>query len=154
MKPVPPTVDLCAPSAFFIPFRRNMLSIPVPVRIPTPSFEDGTDLKQLAQITTPDGILEAFWMPDQRNVVVEYSGAWYLLPDCNIVESIGEIVAIKASKINLESLTLFEGCFPHSVVTAGDDQDCNHFYDCDWSDYACDHMAFQANLHYPYDCRD
>ena len=117
------------------------------VSIPEPVFPG--KLEQLAQFDTPDGVVCAYWHRPARQVVLEHEGKFTIQPDGNVVESIAELLGVrKASLINMSDLFFFEKP-GHGKLQ--DDDTHNHFYDCDWSDYACDHIAIQARLTYPYD---
>lgn len=117
------------------------------VRIPEPVFPG--ELEQLAQFDTPDGIVCAYWHRPTKQVVLERNGEFTIQPDGNVVESIAELLSVrKASLINMTELFFFE------KPGHGKLQDIathSAFYECEWSDYACDRIAIQARLTYPYD---
>lgn len=120
------------------------------VRIPTPAFADEDGLEQLAQFTTPDGVVAAYWIRSRKEVVLEYKGVWTLQSDGNVLDSVAEVLGLKKSSvITVQDLFFFEKP-GHGKLQ--DDETHNAFYMCDWSDYACDRIAIQADLTYPYVC--
>ena len=120
------------------------------VLVPIPSPEQPGDLEQLAQISTPDGVVEvfSFCYREKRRFVFQLGDDWYTAEDCNIVDCIGEIVAVKSSKINLMGdVYFYERCGKWGTA----DEITRGFYECDWTDYASDGMVFQATVQYPLD---
>ena len=117
------------------------------VRIPMP---DVAALEQLAQFYTPDGVLEAFWICDTRQVVLQFGANWYIQNDGYILDSVAEILCIKESVITVNNLKA-GNLFDPSTFSYADPEMENQIYNCMWSDYTCDHMIMQADLDYPYD---
>lgn len=117
------------------------------VRIPQP---DVAALEQLAQFDTPDGLLEVFWIPGTRQVVLEFCDEWYIQNDGYILDSVSEILGIKESVIHVDNLKAGNRYDP-STFSYADPEMARQIYNCMWSDYTCDHMILQADLSYPYD---
>ena len=122
----------------------------LPVLVPIPSPELPGELEQLAQISTPDGVVEAFWFRHhgQRRYAFQFGRDWFTSDDCNIVDCLGELVAVKSSLINLNGDVDF--CERGGKWSTAYEI-TQHFYNCDWSDYAVDGMVFQATVRYPLD---
>ena len=117
------------------------------VRIPAP---DVATLEQLAQFDTPDGLLQAFWVRDTRQVVLEFGDKWYIQGDGYILDSVAEILCIKESVINVHNLKA-GNLFDPSTFDEADPEMARQIYNCMWSDFTCDYMIMQADLDYPYD---
>ena len=116
------------------------------VCIPTPDVNSA--LEPLAQFTTPDGLVDVYWIRSTNQAVLEFNAKWYIQNDCYITDSIAEILGIKESGItvrNLRAGAMFDSC------SYADSEMTRQFYKCMWSDYTCDHMFMQADLDYPYD---
>ena len=109
------------------------------IAIPTP---DVGLLQQLAQFRTPIGVICVYWQKENRQAVFEFEdGTWCVHPDGHIVESLGCIMDVRASHIVMRDLFLFE--YPGHGKLANDNMQ-DAFYECEWSDYANDHISIQA----------
>lgn len=114
------------------------------LRIPMP---DMYTVQQLAQITTRDGHIEAYWWRECRKAVLEYNGEWYLVNDGYITDAVAELLGVKESTMKVARLVQFDtDSTPREVQ---DDQEMNGLLECAWSDYGSDCMAFQAEFDYP-----
>jgi hypothetical protein len=107
-------------------------------------------LEQLAQFTSPDGLIAVYWMRSTNQAVLEFQDKWYIQNDCYITDSIAEILGVKESSITVTNL-LAGNKFDPSSLTYADSEMVRQIYKCTWSDYTCDHMLMQADLYYPYE---
>lgn len=126
------------------------------VRIPMPDIaaHDGVALEQLAQFTTPDGLIAVYWIRSTNQAVFEFGDKWYIQNDGYITDSIAEILGVKESVIKVKNLRVGERVGSISepfVFNYADPEMARQFYTCFWSDYTCDYMIMQADLDYPYD---
>jgi hypothetical protein len=117
------------------------------IRIPMPDI-DG--IEQLAQFSTPDGLICVYWVRDTKQAVFEYNDNWYIQDDTYILDALSEIVGIKESKITVNDLVTGNMHDP-TTFTYADEALSNAIYHCKWSDYTCDYLIMQAYLDYPYD---
>ena len=122
------------PMAFFNTF--YSVSIPEPVV--------SADLQQLAQITTPDGVVDVQWMKKTHQVVLHIEDEWYIQPNGRIDESISALMAYNPLDLHVSGLFLFDRTYTHGSSAADDLED--KLLGCEWSDYAHDKMVFQANI--------
>ena len=118
-----------------------MISIPVP---------DNEGIEQLAQISTPDGLICVYWVRDTKQAVFEYGDKWYIQDDTYIIDAVSEILGINDSAITVKNLIVGNMHDPTSFNYA-DDVMSDAIYNCKWSDYTCDYMIMQADVNYPYD---
>ncbi len=128
---------------FLINISNDMFST-YTIAIPTP---DVGLLQQLAQFRTPIGVICVYWQKENRQAVFEFEdGTWCVHPDGHIVESLGCIMDVRASHIVMRDLFLFE--YPGHGKLANDNMQ-DAFYECEWSDYANDHISIQAIIDCP-----
>jgi hypothetical protein len=115
------------------------------IRIPTPELPG---LQQLAQFISPIGLIEAYWMRAERQVVIRTiaDDSWFVQPNGKVIESLSSIIGISSSYIVMRDLFLFE---EKGHGKLADNQTQDYFYDCEWSDYASDFIAIQAVIDYP-----
>ncbi len=130
------------------------------VSIPKPSSSQFRQdrLQQVAQITTPQGVVDVLWRHPLsaddtiRQVVLSYKDHWFIQPDGNIVRSIGTIFGWNPRPgVDVSNLFVFQPSLAKSECVyrhgkAGDDELLNNLTSCDWSDYALDRMVFQADI--------
>ena len=117
------------------------------IRIPAP---DIAALEQLAQFSTPDGVLCVYWSRDTHQAILEFNDKYFIQNDGYITDSVAEILGIKESLIMVGNLTV-GNLFDSSSLSPADPEIARSIYDCKWSDYTCDYMFMQADLDYPYD---
>jgi len=125
------------------------------VSIPKPSsslFRQDR-LQQIAQISTPQGVVDVLWRHGTiRQVVLSYKDHWFIQPDGNIARSIGAIFGWNSRPgVDVSNLFVFqpsvakgECAYRHGKVA--DDELLHNLTSCDWSDYALDRMVFQADI--------
>lgn len=120
------------------------------VSIPKPSFEDD-NLEQLAQFSVHnDGVICAFWNRSTKQVILNYDDEWFIQDDGYIVDALGEILGVKGSVIQAENLSMWNVHDPGMSFEAFDNILTNRFYECKWSDYTCDYLVLQGDIHYPF----
>ncbi len=125
------------------------------ISIPRPSSSHFRQdrLQQLAQISTPDGVVDVLWRHGSiRQVVLSYKDHWFIQPDANIARSIGAIFGWNMRPgVDVSNLFVFQPNAARNECSyrhgkAGDDELLANLTQCDWSDYALDRMVFQADM--------
>jgi len=111
------------------------------IPIPEPFL---TNLQQLAQFSTPEGLFEVFWVPNMDQVVVRYGTAWYIQPNARIADSLSALICCRDYDIQVTDMFLFDR--DYSQGKEAEQEMMDKLLDCEWSDYACDKMVFQANV--------
>jgi hypothetical protein len=125
------------------------------IRILAPSIMDSADeVKPLAFFSSPAGRLELYWWNEFRTVVIHKSSNnhWYQQRDGNIHDTLRALMCFYPS----EPGTLRTS---HMLYTTPNDN-CDFkefdadmtagFFECDWSDFACDGMVIHGNLDIAY----
>lgn len=120
-----------------MPVFTTFYSIP----IPKPQL---TECQQLAQFTTPEGILDVSWMPKTEQVVIRHGDDWYIQPNARIDESLSVFIGCRTYDLHSSGLFLFDRDYRQGKA-ASDDME-RGLLDCEWSDYAHDKMTFQAHI--------
>jgi len=100
---------------------------------------------QLAQIhlTNTDEIISVYWYADTRQIVLNREDDWYIQPNGSVLRSLAALLHCEPHHLVAESLFFFETP-GHGVAV--DRQLSLAFYNCEWSDYACDKIAIQFSL--------
>jgi hypothetical protein len=124
-----------------------------------PTVRPTHSLANLAELSSIYGTLKAFWDASSRSVFLEWCGQWYQAQDGNIVQTISTVLGYDltfpgnvrdlAQNFAVSGLTVFEGLPNSSSWSGGTSADSNleaSFYNCDWSDYATDFMAFRGSF--------
>lgn len=110
------------------------------VTIPEPVINSG--IEQLAQFRTPYGAFEVCWLSKSKQVVIHNGKDWWIQPNGLISKSLASILDCNELNLQLTDLILFDRDYK-SGDRAPEELE-NKFFDCEWSDYACDKMVFQA----------
>ncbi len=121
----------------------NNYSIP----IPAPSMDD---LEQLAQFSTPDGVLCVYWKRETQQAILEFNDHYYVQNDQYITDALAEILNIREPTIVVKDLRV-GNMFEVDKLDYADSEMVQSIYNCKWSDYTCDYLIMQADLDYPCD---
>lgn len=116
------------------------------VAIPRPSSKWlKKHARPLALVSLPFGSLEYFWWPENRSVIIKQSdGAWYTQDDGKILYSIEDLLDDEYY-LQLDELFVFKNyTYRHGVLVPKDQH--ASFFNCEWSDYACDHRVIHASV--------
>lgn len=126
-----------------------------------PTVRPTQSLANLAELSSTYGTLKAFWDASSRSVFLEWRGQWYQAQDGNMVQTISTVLGYDltfpgnvrdlAQNFAVSGLTVFEGLPNSSSWSGGSSADSNleaAFYDCDWSDYANDFMAYRGSFNF------
>jgi hypothetical protein len=119
--------------------------------IPIPEPSSVMPFQQLAQFKSPDGsIYEAYWLPKTRQVLfMEDVDDWHIQPDGLITKSLATLFNCHSQNIVANDITIYE---PRDKHKPADAEETVAFYDCSWSDYACDKIYIQFNVTVDYEC--
>jgi hypothetical protein len=112
--------------------------------IPIPEPRHILDLQQMAQITTPDGVVDVHWVKKTSQVVIHFNDEWHIQPNGRIDESIGNYLGYNVLDMKVSSMFLFDREFKNGKSAPEDMQ--KQLLGCEWSDYALDKMVFQVKL--------
>lgn len=124
--------------SFTSSFTSSFYTIP----IPCPEYEG---IQQLAQVLDTDANVTVFyWRKATKQVVIEASdGNWYIQPDGLITKSLAALFDCSRHNIVATNLFMFER---PGHGKAMDQETTIAFYECDWSDYANDHIAIDFTV--------
>lgn len=114
------------------------------ISIPAPVLPG--DLEQLAQIRVPGNkVLCVYWMRSARQAICNYEDEWYVQSDQNILTGIARAIKYEKSvdQLAVDDLIVFEST--DRGYSANPDM-VHDFRECEWSDYACDRIAFQCTI--------
>lgn len=114
--------------------------------IPIPEPVLPGDLEQLAQIRLPNNTyLCVYWMRNERQAVCNYENEWYIQSDQNILTGIARVIKYDKciDQLQVDDLTVVEVAGQGYRANADMVHD---FRECEWSDYACDRIAFQCTI--------
>ena len=141
--------------SFFPTYFLTMPAFEIPsfYMIPCPKFLLGmNETDQLAQIIvfgSEKCIIEVAWIRDTRQVLfripegLRVPAGDYLQPDGPITQSLAHIVGCAQQFIIAKDMML---CISSEQQERFDDEMRLGFYDCAWSDYACDDLAMQFTM--------
>ncbi len=125
------------------------------IRILAPSIMDSADeVKPLAFFSSPAGRLELYWWNEFRTVVIHKSSNnhWYQQRDGNIHDTLRALMCFYPDEPGTLRTSHMLYTMPNdncdfkefdADMTAG-------FFDCEWSDFACDGMVIHGDLHIDY----
>jgi hypothetical protein len=122
------------------------MTVSYSISSPEPALPS-SHLYNIARFQTPRGFLCVYWMRATRQVILHsaWDDAWHIQPDENIVASVARILNVSQVYFVMNQLFVFQN--GHGKLA--DDTLNNSFYDCTWSDYACDHMGIEGTVEYP-----
>ena len=107
------------------------------------------EFQPIANLTTPRGTFIFYWWAAARSVTIQTDCEknlmnWLIVPDSRIGETLSVILNTDSSKFSLsDNVLLFQGFQQkHGIEMINGDV----FFDCDWSDYACDGLFVSGHL--------
>ena len=112
--------------------------------IPIPEPRHISDLQQLAQITTPDGVVDVHWIKATSQVVLHFDEKWHIQPNGRIDESIGNYFGYDVLDMKVSKMFIFDRDFQNGKLAPEEME--KQLLGCEWSDYALDKMVFQVKL--------
>ena len=125
------------------------------IRILAPSIMDSSEeVKPLAFFSSPSGRLELYWWNEFRTVVIHNTNNnhWYQQPDGNIHDTLHALMYFYPDEPGTLRTSRMTYATPINYCDFKDfDADMNAgFFDCDWSDFACDGMVIHGDLYIAY----
>jgi hypothetical protein len=113
-----------------------------PVEVPaSDDFQNGS-LQQLAQLSTTQGTLVICWKPLSHEVLIEdMNNHWYIQNNALIRDSLAAIMGCDPFDISIRGLAISETIGKWETANEKMTRD---FLECEWSDYAYDHMAISC----------
>jgi len=112
--------------------------------IPIPEPRTISDLQQLAQITTPDGVVRVYWIKHTSQVVIHFDDEWHIQPNGRIDESIGNYLGYDVLDMKVSGMLLFDKDYINGQSAPKEME--KQLLGCEWSDFALDKMVFQVKL--------
>jgi len=124
------------------------------IRILAPSIMDATEVKPLAFFSSPVGRLELYWWNEFRTVVIHKSNNshWYQQRDGNIHDTLRSLMCFYPNEPGTLYTTYLRYTTPIDYCDFKEfDADMHAgFFDCEWSDFACDGMVIHGSLDIAY----
>jgi hypothetical protein len=99
---------------------------------------------QLAQIQTDHGILAVDWIPEGRRIACQYEGRTWIGQDESIGTTLECFLGKNQTLLIPSELKIFD---TPGKFTYGTDKELKDLFLCEWSDYACDKLAFQCSVY-------
>jgi len=100
--------------------------------------------EQLAQITTAEGNLIVDWIPSSKETLLMYKSEVWKGQNEEIGITLARLLHVPQERLVPSDLRIFES---HSAPVQGTEKMLSDLLTCEWSDYACDKMAFQCHLY-------
>jgi len=100
--------------------------------------------EQLAQITTADGNLIVDWIPSSKETLLMYKDQVWKGQNEEIGITLARLLHVSQERLVPSDLRIFES---HLAPVQGTEKMLTDLFVCEWSDYACDKMAFQCHLY-------
>ena len=98
--------------------------------------------QQLAEIQTADSIITVHWIPRRKEILCSYENRYYRGQNEEIGITLATLMGCSADTLVPSELKVFEG----SQYEYGTETQLRDLLQCEWSDYACDKMAFRCYL--------
>ena len=118
------------------------------ISIPSPDIY--AQLQFVAKINLQGKQSAVFWRNATRQVVIRNeNNEWLIQPDGLITASLAALFNVAPHNIIVKGIFITES--PHNVTMANEDATLA-FYECEWSDYACDKMSLSFDLEIHPDC--
>jgi len=99
---------------------------------------------QLAQIQTAHGLLVVDWIPEGRQIACHFEGRHWIGPDETIGTTLESFLGRNQTYLVPSELRIFDS---PGKFTYGTDKELKDLFGCEWSDYACDKLAFQCAVY-------
>ncbi len=98
---------------------------------------------QIAQITTDQGLLAVEWLPETKEIIVSFQNRYYRGQNEEIGHTLETLLNSRKETLVPSELKIFDipGKFQQ-----GTDKELQSLFCCEWSDYACDRLAFQCHV--------
>jgi hypothetical protein len=98
--------------------------------------------QQLAEIQTGDGLITVHWIPRRKEILCSYGGRFYRGQNEQIGDTLATLMDCSGDTLVPSELKVFEGV----KYEYGTETQLRDLLGCEWSDYACDKMAFRCYM--------
>jgi hypothetical protein len=96
---------------------------------------------QLAQIQTDHGLLTVDWIPEGRRIACHFEGRNWIGQDETIGTTLEVFLGKNQTFLIPSELKIFDTPGKFTYAT---EKELKDLFKCEWSDYACDKLAFQC----------
>jgi hypothetical protein len=97
---------------------------------------------QLAEIQTGEGVITVHWISRRKEILCSYGGRYYRGQNEQIGATLATLMGCSGDTLVPSELKVFEGV----KYEYGTELQLRDLLACEWSDYACDKMAFRCYL--------
>jgi len=98
--------------------------------------------QQLAEVQTNSGTITVHWIPRRKEILCSYGGRYYRGQNEQIGTTLAKLMGCSEDTLVPSELKVFEGV----KYEYGTETQLRDLLGCEWSDYACDKMAFRCYL--------
>jgi hypothetical protein len=98
--------------------------------------------QQLAEVQTNSGTITVHWIPRRKEILCSYGGRYYRGQNEQIGETLAVLMGCSGNTLVPSELKVFEGV----KYEYGTETQLRDLLQCEWSDYACDKMAFRCYM--------
>jgi hypothetical protein len=98
--------------------------------------------QQLAEIQTGEGVITIHWISRRKEILCSYGGRYYRGQNEEIGATLATLMGCSGDTLVPSELKVFEGV----KYEYGTETQLRDLLACEWSDYACDKMAFRCYL--------
>jgi len=104
---------------------------------------DDYAFEQLAQITTDRGLLVVEWLSETKEILVSFQSRYFRGQNEEIGQTLASLLNRGQDTLVPSELKIFDmpGKFQY-----GTNKELQDLFHCEWSDYACDKLAFQCHV--------
>jgi hypothetical protein len=95
--------------------------------------------KHLAQINTGEGVIEISWIARRKEILCKYQGRYYRGQNEQIGTTVATLMNCSSDVLVPSELMVYEEGTGYEY---GTERQLKDLLECEWSDYACDKMAF------------
>jgi len=100
----------------------------------------------IANIDTPSGPLLVNWIPRRKEILCSYGGRFYRGQNESIGATIATLLECSVNVLVPSDLKVSES---RGVFVVSTEKQLSDLLECEWSDYACDKMAFTCYMYVP-----
>jgi len=98
--------------------------------------------QQLAEIQTGEGVITVHWISRRKEILCSYGGRYYRGQNEEIGATLATLMGCSGDTLVPSELKVFEGV----KYEYGTETQLRDLLACEWSDYACDKMAFRCYM--------
>jgi hypothetical protein len=99
--------------------------------------------QQLAEIQTGEGVIMVHWIPRRKEILCSYGGRYYRGQNEEIGATLATVLNQARDTLVPSDLKIFDTLGKFQQAT---DKALRDLLTCEWSDYACDKLAFQCHV--------